>query len=121
MTALDVRARKLALRMINKYGRRVVLVHKGAPVEDDDTNTTTTPTTEYPFKAVEEAPSKKDIEAGVHVESTMLNIAALALPVGVLPMPQDTIQDGAKLWTVGRVFNESSGEMDALYRVEVKK
>jgi hypothetical protein len=118
VTQLDTRARATALRLINKYGRTVVLKRAGASVYNETTRVNVPTETNYTVKAVEDSPSRTDIARGVLANSSIFLIAAAALPVE--PTPTDTIVDGTKTWTVGMVTYDSSGEQKALWRIEVK-
>jgi hypothetical protein len=119
-TALDVRARASALRLLNKYGKTISYTHNG-PASYNTATSRSTPgsTTTVSVKGYPTSPTEHDIKMGVLQDETVLLIAAAALSFE--PTPLDAVTFDGKTWTVRPVSPIYSGEQVALWYVAIKR
>lgn len=118
-TALDVRARAAALRLLNKYGKAMIYRARGTPTYNPSTSKATTAPTDYPIKSYLATPNHRDLELGVQVDEEVALIAGAALPVE--PTPLDQLIFNSKTYSVRPVTAIWSGEQVALWYVAVKR
>jgi hypothetical protein len=119
-TALDVRARASALRLLNKYGKTISYTHNGPASYNTATSRSTTWQHDDCFR--QGIPNLADgtrYQMGVLQDETVLLIAAAALSFE--PTPLDAVTFDGKTWTVRPVSPIYSGEQVALWYVAIKR
>jgi hypothetical protein len=120
MTALDVSARALATKLLNKFGKVITLqsVVEGAydPLTGDmAANTVTTST---PFAVISDYKGIALMSGVIQYGDRKVTIAALN---SVLPQPADTVTIDSEVYKVLSVRNVWSGDLSALYELQVRK
>lgn len=120
MTRLDVNARLMAQRMIDRYGKELTFTRVAKGAYNRATSSVTTSTTTQPVRAYLSSPSKQQLEKGVLASSEMALIAAKSLTIGD-PTPGDRFTFDGKSFTVGWIDKLWSGEQVAMWTVELKK
>ena len=120
MTALDLRARASAVRLLLKYGKQVTLtiVTEGTynPTTGDMSGASTT--TQTPNALIEDFPGVDYVNGLVEKGDKRITIAADGYTE---PKPNDTFTVDSLVYKVISVSTVWSGEQAALYASQVRK
>lgn len=118
-TALDVKARAAALRLLNKFGKSVTYRRRTPSTYNPATSSNSPTSADYTVKTYVSMPSKTDLERGILSTEMTCLIAAAALSFD--PSPQDQLVIDGVVYTVRPVAPVWSGEQKALWFVGIKK
>jgi hypothetical protein len=118
---LDTRARATASRLLNKYGKAVVFnsIIKGSydtttgSIASDSVTSINVKASIRDFNGI-------DIMSGV-VQAGDRKVTMPAIDLSVTPKPSDTITFDGDTYTVIEVHNTWSGELPAVYTLQVRK
>lgn len=123
-TALDIKARALAQRLVSKYGKSIVYSDTADGTYDPNTSTSTPGSTSYPIKGIVEDYSFRTAGAGFTaglLREGDKQITLAALDVVFLPQAGDKITVDGAIYTAMNVKNTYSGELVAAYVVHARQ
>ncbi len=119
MAAMDVKARDLAFRLLNRFGKSCVLKSVVTGTYDKETATISRTPMSHTVKAYLETPNRQDLLGGqVVVTDEMAIFAAQGLVVE--PAINDRFTVDAKDRTIKSVTRIWSGDQVALWRVGLR-
>lgn len=117
---LDATAGALALKLINKFGKTVVLTTNAPGVYDPATSQATVATSAVTIKAavsdLKQAGSGQALFEGL-AETTNKKILIAAKAVSAKPTTQDSVTIDGVVYTVANVKSLYSGELVAAYEL----
>jgi hypothetical protein len=120
MTALDTSARALSVKLLDKFGKSITLqsIVEGAydPVTGDMAANTVT--TSYPLAVVGDFKGLALASGVIQYGDRKVTIAASG---SVLPLPTDKVIIDTETYNVISVKSIWSGELAALYELQVRK
>ena len=119
--ALDSTFRPLAVDLARQFGKTVTLVRVTGSTFDPSTGQTTETTDETTFAAVPPQAFSFDRIDGSLVQSsdTLLGLPALSVPAA--PTLEDKVKLDGHTWSIVQVQPTYSGELVALYQVQLRR
>lgn len=119
-TPLDIPLGKVALQLINLFGKDLTYKGYGPSVYNDITGKTTRAETDYPVRGVFERVTKELVGDGSLVKWSDRVVYIPARNLTFTPDNAGKLQDGAKVLTVVTVDEIRSGELVAAYALVVR-
>lgn len=120
MAVLDKPLRKVASKLIRRFGTTVTLIRKGAPAYNIATGTATESSTNYSIKAIIEDYKANEMQEGlVKVGDRRILFASSELPFE--PQPSDQIVFGGITHNVISIQQFYSGDQSAVFSCQVRK